>query len=195
MADRRRQGATRRGNRATRPWAAALAAALWLASGAALAQATRPAAEASDGAGADPYALAFPDADGKSQSLGQWKGKVLVVNFWATWCAPCIAEMPELEKMQREFARRGVVIVELGTENADKVRKFRDRQHIGLPLLAGGYDAMTIARNWGDMQGVLPYTAVFSADGRFLHSQLGPIVADRLRTWLNAALAAATPSR
>jgi thiol-disulfide isomerase/thioredoxin len=193
MAERRR----RAGGAPLRALALALAAALWPSAapvqGAPVTTADEPAPSGHpDG---DPYALAFPDGDGKSQSFAQWKGKVLVVNFWATWCAPCVAEMPELEKLQREFGRRGVVIVGLGAENADKVRTFRERQRIGLPLLAGGYDAMSIARNWGDHQGVLPYTAVFSPGGKFLHSQLGPIVPDRLRTWLNAALAEPTAPR
>jgi thiol-disulfide isomerase/thioredoxin len=183
-----RTPASRRGVRA------ALLAALWLAAGLpGLATAAALPAEAPPAASAgDLYALAFADADGKNQPFAQWKGKVLVVNFWATWCAPCVAEMPALEKLQKEYARRGVVIVALGTENGEKVRKFRDQKKLNLPLLAGGFDSMSIARNWGDMQGVLPYTAVFSASGKFLHSQAGPVPMEHLRGWLNAALVDAT---
>jgi len=186
MTDRRGPGLAAAARRAALGLAAMLGLVLGCAAASGDAIAAKP--TSAEGAVEGPYDLAFPDADGTNQPFAQWKGKVLVVNFWATWCAPCVAEMPELEKMQREFGRRGVVIVGLGTENAAQVRKFRDHQHLSLKLLSGGFDAMSIARNWGDHQGVLPYTAVFSADGKFLHSQVGPIVAARLRGWLNAAL-------
>lgn len=141
------------------------------------------------------YSLSFPDANGTEQALSQWKGKVLVVNFWATWCAPCVAEMPELEALQNEFSGRNVAIVGLGAEAADRVGRFRDQLGLHLVLLAGGFQSIVIARNLGDNQGVLPYTAVFSADGALLHTQVGALRPGQLRAWLDAAASTAPGSR
>jgi thiol-disulfide isomerase/thioredoxin len=133
------------------------------------------------------YDHTLNDPEGRPQALARWKGKLLVLNFWATWCAPCVAEMPDLEKAQREYAGRNVAIVGVGTEEPARVREFRDR--IGLhdmTLLAGGYDALLLARSLGDSQGVLPYTVLVSADGVVLQTQTGPLAPDQLRTWLAA---------
>jgi thiol-disulfide isomerase/thioredoxin len=160
------------------------------AAGGALYERQRQTAQTQAAASADLFGRALPDADGRPQPLSRWRGQVLVVNFWATWCAPCVAEMPALDRLQQEFAARNVVIVGLGTEDAEHVRSFRDRLGLRLPLLAGGFDALAIARNLGDLQGVLPYTAVFSRSGKLLHTQLGEIPGDTLRGWLNEALQA-----
>jgi thiol-disulfide isomerase/thioredoxin len=134
------------------------------------------------------FSLSLPDADGKRQALAQWKGKVLVVNFWATWCAPCVAEMPELQRLQDEFANRDVAIVCLGTESSERVRQFRSELGLHMILLAGGFDSMAIARNLGNTQGVLPYTVVFSRGGALLRSHVGALQPGQLRGWLDAAL-------
>jgi len=166
--------------------AIALAAVLLAMRGAVNGAGAAPPATA--GADADGvYGHIINDADGKPQSLAQWKGKRLVLNFWATWCAPCVAEMPDLEKAQRDYAGRDVAIVGVGTEEPARVREFRDR--IGLhqlTLLAGGYDALLLARSLGDTQGVLPYTVLVSGDGTVLQTQAGPLGPDQLRTWLSA---------
>jgi len=132
------------------------------------------------------FLLSLPDADGNVHPLSGLRGKALVVNFWATWCVPCVAELPELDKLQAEFAERGVEIVGIATESPERVRLFRDERHLRLTLLAGGYDSLSIARNLGDLQGVLPYTAVFSVDGRLLHTKVGALEPGQLRTWLLA---------
>jgi len=132
------------------------------------------------------YDRSLTDADGRPQSLARWKGKRLVLNFWATWCAPCVAEMPDLEKAQNEFAARDVVIVGVGTEAPARVRAFRDHLGLKLPLLAGGYDALVLARDLGDAQGVLPYTVLVSPDGEILQTQTGPLRPGQLRDWLAA---------
>jgi thiol-disulfide isomerase/thioredoxin len=160
------------------------------AAGGALYQWQRQGARAQAAGAADLYAATIADADGKPQPLSRWRGRVLVVNFWATWCAPCVAEMPALDRLQQEYAGRNVAIVGFGTEDAAQVRAFRERLGLHMVLLAGGFDALAIARNLGDQEGVLPYTAVFSTQGELLHTQLGDIAPEKLRAWLDEALKA-----
>lgn len=145
--------------------------------------------------GPDPFSLSLPDADGAMRSFGAWKGKALLVNFWATWCAPCVTELPELARLQDKYAARGVVVVAVGTESPERVRLFRDEHHLRLPLLAGGYGALAIARNWGDSAGLLPYTALFSGDGAMLKSKAGAVSTAELESWIEAALRAGTGLR
>jgi len=133
------------------------------------------------------YGLTLDDADGHAQSLSQWRGQLLVVNFWATWCAPCVSEMPELDRLQREFSSREVAIIGIGVESQARVRQFRDQLGLHMTLLAGGYDSLSVARSFGDEQGVLPYTALLSADGRLLRTHAGALRPGQLRAWLEGA--------
>ena len=132
------------------------------------------------------YALRLEDGDGRVQALEQWRGHPLLINFWATWCGPCVEEMPALDRLRQEFAGQAVAIVGIGTEDRIKVKAFRDRLNLHLPLLAGGYDALALARSLGDRQGVLPYTVLLGSDGRILQQQAGALDMQQVRSWLSA---------
>jgi len=93
---------------------------------------------AADAAAAGLFERTFDDADGRPQPMKQWQGGLLVVNFWATWCAPCVEEMPELQRIQHEFADRGVAVVGLGIDSPTAVRRFRDEHRLALTLLVAG---------------------------------------------------------
>jgi len=136
----------------------------------------------------DPEALQLferklPDADDVQRPLSTWKGKLLVVNFWATWCAPCIEEMPELQRFADEFAARNIAVVGIGVDDADKVREFRDQHQLRMLLLVAGFDGIELARQLGNPRPVLPYTVLISADSRILEEHSGRIEAAVLRKW------------
>lgn len=118
--------------------------------------------------------------------MSQWRGRLLVVNFWATWCAPCVEEMPELQKVQHDYASRGVAVIGLGIDNAAAIRRFRDEQQIALPLLVAGAGGSEIARQFGNPSGALPYTVLIDRDGRIVQARLGRIREQELRSWLDA---------
>jgi thiol-disulfide isomerase/thioredoxin len=128
------------------------------------------------------FGVALPDAAGREQSFGQWKGKVLVVNFWATWCVPCRDEMPEFVKAQREFGDRGVQFVGIAADDAAKVKAFADELGLNYPALIGGYGAIELSRTLGNRMGALPYTIFIDRSGRISRTQLGPIKPDELRS-------------
>ncbi len=132
----------------------------------------------------------FDDADGRLQPMNQWQGRLLVVNFWATWCAPCIEEMPDLQKVQAEYAERGVTIVGVAIDNASAVKRFRDEQNVAIPLLVAGAAGTELVRHLGNASGALPYTVLVDRSGRVAQSKRGRLQASELRAWLDAAISA-----
>lgn len=143
------------------------------------------------GAVAALFAATFPDADGTPQPLAQWRGRPLLVNFWATWCPPCVEEMPDLQKVRDEYRGRGVEVVGLGIDRADKITAFRSKYQLTLPLLVAGAGGSELNRELGNSAGVLPFTVLLGADGRIRERQVGQVRPDQLRRWLDRAIAGA----
>lgn len=134
--------------------------------------------------------LTMADPDGNPQSLVQWRGKVLAVNFWATWCAPCLEEMPEFSLVSKEYAARGVQFVGISIDTADNVRKFNSRLQVSYPLLIGQNDAMQTSVALGNRLMALPFTAILSRNGKLVHHKLGRMRAPELKQALDLALTA-----
>ncbi len=143
-----------------------------------------------DTAVAQLFAQSFPDAEGRAQSMAQWRGKLLVVNFWATWCAPCVEEMPDLERVRLAYLDRNVEIVGIGIDNAAKIRAFRDELKLTLPLLVAGAGGSELGRLLGNLAGALPYTVLIDPFGRVVQRKLGQIKPAELQQWLDAQLSA-----
>ena len=119
--------------------------------------------------------LRLPDLAGHEQELAQWRGRVLVVNFWATWCAPCREEMPMFMKVQHEQGARGIQFVGIAVDNAEKVRHYADELKLNYPTLIGGYGAMELSKTLGNTVMALPFTVIVDKAGRVAHTQLGPL--------------------
>jgi len=129
-------------------------------------------------------AAAFPDLNGQPQPLSQWRGKVLVVNFWATWCPPCRAEIPGFIELHRELAGQGVQFVGIAIDQGAKVNDFARELGVNYPLLLGEDSALELQRQLGDQGGVLPFTVVLDASGRLIARHVGGLSAKQLRSIL-----------
>jgi thiol-disulfide isomerase/thioredoxin len=129
-------------------------------------------------------ALALPDLASVDQPLAQWRGKMLIVNFWATWCTPCRDEMPEFVKAQRQFGARGLQFVGIAIDDAPKVRQFADEIGVNYPILLGGYGAVELSRTLGNRVGALPFTVFVDRGGRVVHTQLGPLKSGQLDAFI-----------
>lgn len=134
------------------------------------------------------FAASFPDAEGRLQSLAQWRGRPLLVNFWATWCPPCVEEMPELQRVRDAYLARGVEVIGIGIDNAARIAAFRDRHRLTLPLLVAGVGGSELNRSLGNAGGALPYTVLIDADGRIRERHLGQVRPAQLRRWLESTL-------
>ena len=128
----------------------------------------------------------FTDVQGRSHALGQFQGKVLVVNFWATWCAPCREEMPGFVRLQERWKDGNVQFVGLANDDRAKVERFARELGINYPLWTGGAEVMELSKRLGNRLGVLPHTVVLDAQGRVLESRVGifreELLDERLRT-------------
>lgn len=133
-------------------------------------------------------ALSLPDTQGAQQPLRQWQGKVLVVNFWATWCEPCREEMPEFVRAQREFGPHGVQFVGIAVDQRDKVVAFARELDLNYPALIGGYEAVDVSKALGDRLAALPFTVILGRDGHVAHTELGPLNPDKLRSIITKLL-------
>ena len=132
------------------------------------------------------FAQTFNDLDGQPQSMDRWRGRLVVVNFWATWCAPCVEEMPLLQSIHNEYAARGVAVVGIGIDSPTALRGFRDQHRLTLPLYAAGGAGSELGRSLGNRSGALPYTVLVNAEGRIVRARLGQLKEPELRDWLDA---------
>jgi thiol-disulfide isomerase/thioredoxin len=126
--------------------------------------------------------------DGVPQILAGLRGRVLVINYWATWCAPCREEIPLFVRLQQEYAARNVQFVGIAIDQADKVRDFAQEFNINYPLLIAGLDAVELSRKAGNKAGVLPYTLIFDSSGKIAASLAGGISEARMRSQLTPLL-------
>lgn len=166
----------------------AATAAIALALGAGVAWWRLSAGSIADNASAALFSQTLPDADGQPQPLAQWRGGWLVVNFWATWCPPCVEEMPGLQIVRDEYRGLGVEVVGIGIDNPDKVRDFRTRLGLTFPLLVAGLSGSELGRALGNPAGALPYTVLVSPTGGIEKRKLGQLRPSELKEWLDARL-------
>jgi peroxiredoxin len=124
--------------------------------------------------------LSLPDTDGREHRLDQWKGKVLVVNFWATWCEPCRKEMPEFVLAQDKFGGKGLQFVGIAIDQPDKIRQFTTEMKLNYPSLVGGYGALELSKTFGNKLMALPFTLIIDRDGQVAHAQMGPLKPENL---------------
>lgn len=126
------------------------------------------------------WSLQFADLRGQPQALSQWRGKVLVLNFWASWCAPCREEMPDFDALRRQYRDRGVEFVGIAIDNEKNVAQFLQTMPVSYPILIGEGAALALARQLGNTAGALPYTLVIDSSENIALSHLGLLSRERL---------------
>ncbi|WP_206951115.1 TlpA family protein disulfide reductase [Trinickia acidisoli] len=164
----------------------------WLFGGASSAAAAQPQADTASiaapasGAVAQLFATQLHDVAGKPQTLTPYKGHVLVVNFWASWCGPCVAEMPELVRLHDAYASKGIQFIGIGVDSQQNVQNFLKKIPVDYPILVSGFGGADLARSLGNGAGALPFTVVIDANGTVRSTKLGQVTPQELRKTLDA---------
>lgn len=127
----------------------------------------------------------FTDLEGKPRGLAEWRGKVLVLNFWATWCAPCREEIPMFIEARGEYAPYGVEFVGIGIDKADKIAEFARQMRINYPILVADAAAMDMMRRLGNRAAGLPFTVIVDRAGIPVARKLGAVHREELNRMLS----------
>lgn len=129
------------------------------------------------------WALQFDSPSGEPVALSSFRGRPLLLNFWATWCPPCVQELPMIEAFWRENASKGHQVLALAVDQPSAVRKFLDRQALGFSIGLAGYGGTELSKSLGNASGALPFSVFLKADGSIYQQKLGQLTPGDLSHW------------
>lgn len=137
----------------------------------------RPGAPAADTGvlGIQRPAFSLPDMAGNDRHVSEWDGSVLTVNFWASWCLPCLKEIPELVELQSRHGPHGLQVLGIALQDPAELEGFIREQKMNYPVLAGVAPVIAVAEDYGNRAGVLPYTAIVDRSGHIVFVKAGPV--------------------
>ncbi len=131
----------------------------------------------------------FPDLSGNPHLMNEWRGKVLIVNFWATWCQSCVEELPELTKLQTELAPQGVQFIGILLEDEAKAaQEFLNTHRVNFPMLNGTEGGRQWSRKLGNKAEALPFSVVFDTYGKPVYTEIGQFSREKLLAVINSLL-------
>ncbi|MDQ7089063.1 MAG: TlpA disulfide reductase family protein [Methylococcales bacterium] len=119
--------------------------------------------------------ITLPDLKGQQQPLSNWQDKFLIINFWATWCPPCLKEIPDFITMQNDYADQNIQFIGIALEEQQTVAEYAAAVSINYPILIGEYAGAQLARSWGNTINAVPFTVILNQHGQIIHRQMGEI--------------------
>ncbi|MCF6322933.1 MAG: TlpA family protein disulfide reductase [Gammaproteobacteria bacterium] len=122
-------------------------------------------------------AFTLPDLDGTPRSISEWDGKMLVINFWASWCKPCLREMPAFTRLQQHYRDQGVQFIGVALDDVRDVTAFLDRlePRINYPILLGDGNTFETPMAYGNQYGILPHTVIVDKYGKIAYTHFGSL--------------------
>lgn len=135
-----------------------------------------------------PAEFSLPDLDGQMRSTAEWTGQPLLINFWASWCPPCVREIPILESVYQQYADRGLVVVGIAMEPPEDAAAWLADRPVSFPVLHGEFDAYPIAKAYGNDSGSIPFTVLVDSKGQVRQRYSGEVARERLEDHLKAVL-------
>jgi thiol-disulfide isomerase/thioredoxin len=132
------------------------------------------------------HSIPLFDLSGRESTIGDWEGNILIVNFWAPWCAPCRREVPSLIKIHQEYAQQGVRVLGIALDSEPQVRRFAADYQINYPLFLGGNRTAMYNAVFGNPSGSLPFTALLDRNQRIVFKHNGELSSAQLREQLEA---------
>ncbi len=120
-------------------------------------------------------AFSLPDDTGRLRAIQSWDGRIVLINFWASWCEPCRREIPMLNALQHEYGPRGLQIIGVAIDDPEQVHAFTQELPLDYPILIGALTDMDLIRAYGDTQGGIPYTVLYDRQGRIRYTHMGEL--------------------
>ncbi len=130
----------------------------------------------------------LPDVGGKMHTPAEWDGKVVLVNFWATWCPPCLREIPGFMEVRKKYGEQGFEIVGIAIDQPKAVERFIKKHKVNYPILHGQGNATQVSRDYGDDIGALPFSVLIDRDGMIRFTHAGELPARQLEKLLKELL-------
>jgi peroxiredoxin len=124
--------------------------------------------------------FSLPDLSNQRHNIKEWQGKLLVINFWATWCPPCLKEMPEFVALQNEFSGKGLQFIGIALDDLEPVKEFVDSHKITYPILLGEDQGMKIAHDLGNIVNTVPFTVIVDKKGNIIKQKMGTLTREEL---------------
>lgn len=119
--------------------------------------------------------FSFPDSHGQLQSITQWRGKILIINFWATWCPPCLKEIPEFVQLQQTYQDRNLQFIGIAIEEQQPVAEYLEHTKLNYPILVAGDAGSSLSRQLGNIIGAVPFTVIVNPQGQIIHRHPGEL--------------------
>ena len=129
------------------------------------------------------WQLTMDTPEGGSLKLAALKGKPLLVNFWATWCPPCVEELPLLDRFYQENKANGWQIVGIAVDQREPVIRFLGKMPLKFPVVLAGFSGIDLGKSLGNLSGGLPFSVVVTSDGSIAHRKMGRVTPDDLKAW------------
>jgi thiol-disulfide isomerase/thioredoxin len=129
------------------------------------------------------WALVFESPDGKSMRMASFKGKPLLINFWATWCPPCVEELPLIDRFYQENSKTGWQVLGLAVDQRAAINGFLGKIPLSFPVALAGLSGIDLSKSLGNLSGGLPFTVVVGSGGAVLHRKMGRVSLEDLTAW------------
>ena len=149
---------------------------------------TTPAVTTSSILGRQRPEFSLPDLDGRLRSISEWDGKIIALNFWATWCPPCLKEIPEFVLLQTKYQAAGLQFIGVALQKPDEVRQFVAEHGMNYPVLTGELEVIKLAEAYGNDIGALPYTVIIDRNGQVAHVKPGVLPTEEAENIINRLL-------
>jgi len=124
--------------------------------------------------------FSLPDVANKQRSLSEWQGKIRIINFWATWCPPCLEEIPEFIKLQTEYGDKNVQFIGVAIEDKQAVQQYLKNNPSNYPMLIGEEQAIKLSQQLGNIVNAVPFSLILNQQGQIIHRHPGELSREKI---------------